>query len=143
MHNLLSNAKFTRLSDAAASGNSAVSSNAVDSKGFDSCTFLVALGSITANTTASVIIQQSHDDGNSDAWAPLAATNTALTSADSGKLVGIEVVDAQERYLRAFITRQAAAVDAICAIQSCPKIAPVAQDSNSVSAATIVASPSE
>jgi hypothetical protein len=141
MRNLLSNAKFTRLANSAAAGNAAINSSAIDCKGFDSTTFLLALGSITANTTASVIVQQSTDDGNSDSWAPLSTTNTALTSADSNKLLGLEIVDAQERYLRAVVTRQNAAVDCIAAIQSCPKICPVTQDANTT--ATILATPTE
>lgn len=142
MHNLLSDSKITRLSNAAASGNSAVNSTALDMQGFDAVTFLVALGAVDANTTASVFIEQSSDNNSADAWATLADSGVDVGQSDDNKVVALEVLDPQERYLRCCVTRQATVVDGIVAIQRAAKLAPVTQ-STTVLSATILASPEE
>lgn len=140
--NLVTSTKLTRVKNAIAAGNGdTVLSDVIDTKGLDSVTFLVALGT-TGN--GSVKLQQNHLN-DSNTFADLAGTSVTLDANSASKLVAIEVVRPQERYLRAAVVRAAnsnSAIDGIVALQTGADVEPVTQ-STTVLAATVLPSPSE
>ncbi len=140
--NLVTSTKLTRVKNAIAAGNGdTVLSDVIDTKGLDSVTFLVALG---ATGNGSVKLQQNHLN-DSNTFADLAGTSVTLDANSASKLVAIEVVRPQERYLRAAVVRAAnsnSAIDGIVALQTGADVEPVTQ-STTVLAATVLPSPSE
>jgi hypothetical protein len=135
--NLSRAGKVTRISNAVAAGTTAVTSSAIDMKGFDSCQFVVFFGAITANAVTSVKAQQSSDDGSSDAYADLAGTSITVADDDDNQTVILDIDKPRERYLKCVVSRatQNAVVDGIFAIQYNAVEQPVTHD-----AATVVGS---
>jgi len=127
MQNLSKDAKISRVSNAVAAGVTTVTSDAIDMQGFESVTFVVAFGAIVAGAVTSVKVQQSSDDGASDAYADLEATSVTVADDDDNGLVYIEVVRPRERYLKCLVLRatQNSTVDGIIAVQTCPRELPV------------------
>lgn len=124
--NLAENAKFTRVSSAAAAAQTDVTSSSVDMKGFDACAFVVAAGAIVDTGTFDMHAEGSDDDSN---WDELDASITQMLTADDNKLAVLEIVRPLHRYLRVVVERGTAdsAVDAILAIQTRADREPVTQ----------------
>lgn len=85
----------------------AVTGSGIDCLGFEVALFVVEVGAVAdaANTTVAVQIQQSSDDGDSDAYADLsAATTGAVANAGQNEVYLIEInLSEVERYLRAIV----------------------------------------
>jgi hypothetical protein len=141
--------KFTRVSNYASAATTAINSSAVDMKGFESCAFVVACGTITDSpqtTTVDVKVQQCVDSGSSpETWADLAGTKISYTYQGDSKLAIAEIVQPTERYLRCVVTRTGgnSAVDAIIAIQGGATAEPVTHDSTTVLGAELHQAPAE
>lgn len=142
--NLSRAVKTIRVSDSAAAAQTAVTSDAVDMRGFQACQFVVALGDITATGTVSAKVQQSSDDGATDAYSDLTGATAAATDADSDGLLVIDVSHPEKRYLKCVLTRATAnsVVDGIIAQQYLPQREPITDDA-SVVASTFVHAPAE
>jgi hypothetical protein len=143
--NLTKSTKITRVLNATAGGfGDTITTDSVDMKGFESVTFLVALGACAGTATGVVKAQQSADDGAVDSFADLLGTGIAYDADSDNKLVLLEVVNPLERYVKCAIARAAAnsAIDAIIAIQSGPALEPIVQGST-VIGSELHASPAE
>jgi hypothetical protein len=75
----------------------------VDCRGFTRATLLVTVGALAGDHNVTVKLQQSSDDGGSDAYADVAsATTGAIAAAGDEATYAIEVdLSKRERYLRA------------------------------------------
>ena len=120
--------KFTRVLDAVAAGTSDQNSSSVDMKCFDSVTFAVGSGAITASAVTSIKLQGSDDDS---AWSDLAGTAVSVADSDDNKMVLAEINQPQQRYVRCVVDRgtQNAVIDFAVAMQSKANKAPVTQSS--------------
>jgi len=134
MLNLTRSSKFMRVANAAAAGQTAVTSSAVDTRGFRSCTFCVLFGAITASGVQSVKAQQSSDDGSADSYADLLGTSISVADDDDNQIVLLQVKNPRERYLKCVVSRatQNSAVDGIIAILDDPITMPVTHDATTV-----------
>src|SRR5690606_31650249 len=120
------------IANAAAAAQTAVTSEAVDMRGFKACQFIAALGSIAATGTVTMKIQQSDDDGSTDAYSDLAGATAAADDADDNGLLIIDVAHPRKRYLKAVITRATAdsAVDSIIAQKYLADREPITDDAS-------------
>ncbi len=130
--NLSKAAKFTRVSNAAAAGQTDVTSTSVDTKGFDSVAFIVSMGAITAGAVTSAKLQGSHDNSS---WTgvngDLAGTAVTIADDDDNQVFILDLDRPQFRYVRCIVDRatQDAVVDGIVAIQYKADVEPVTQPS--------------
>lgn len=135
---LTDSAKTSRvLSLTAAGTDDAINSLSVDMQGFDACRFIVGFGTVT-DGVHKVKIQQSSDDGSSDAFADVAntLTDTGAVAADDNDLIVTDIIKPNERYLRATVVRAGgvtgAVIDFVIAELYMSRDIPVTQDSTVV-----------
>lgn len=145
--NLSKQVKITRHSNAVAAGTTDITPSAgIDMSGFEGCLFMVDLGTITASAVTSIKVQQSSDDGSSDAYSDLEGTSVTIADTDDNKIAYVDVYRPQKRYLKLIVDRgtQNAVVDGITAIQYGPRVLPTTHDSTTVlSGSEVHASPAE
>lgn len=119
----------------AASTSDTLSSDIVDTAGYDGVTFLFTLGDV-ANTAALTFRLQQNTANSTSGMATLvgAISVTAGASDYDNKVIVMEVYRPQERYLRAQIVRATAnaAVDSVTAILWKGRNAPITQNSDVV-----------
>lgn len=135
MHNLFKNAKLLRLKpdgtnyEITAGTGDTLTSNSIDTMGFAGVAFILALGTVTATGTVAPTVQQSSDDGSSDAYVATTAL-IAAASYTSGYDVVIDVARPQERYLKLVTVRATAnvVIDGLWAILYRPSMGAPAKD---------------
>lgn len=131
MNTFTENFKVVRHSNAVAAGTTDIEPAAgVDTAGFETITFIVAFGAITANAVTSIKAQCSTEsDGAVDTFADLAGTSVAVADDDDNQLKYLEIHNPPERYVRCVVDRGTAnaVVDGIIAILSNPHEKPVTQ----------------
>lgn len=88
--------KITKIADHTTAATSDVTSAAVDMQGYEGCLFLTSFGTAASNNT--IKLQQSSDDGSTDAYADL--TGTSVASGSSDEDVWIDIQRPKERYLK-------------------------------------------
>lgn len=140
MENLLSAVAVSRPSGPVAAGIAEIDGNWLDMQGFDTVAYLAEFNAIVAGAAVTFKVQESNDMGVTDPAADIPGATIALTSAASGKIVGLEVWRPQKRYVRPVVLRtvQNAALDSIAALQSQAKKLPVLQPTDTY-ATSIVA----
>lgn len=146
MDGFLKNAKLVRCKNAVAAGTSDITdATGVDTSGFEEVAFLIAFGTITGSAVTSVKLQQSDDDGSSDAYSDLEGSSVNVADTNSNKVVILSCRRPLKKYVRAYVDRgtQNAVVDGIFAILRHPRVSPVTQDSTVVSTSKELAGPSE
>lgn len=114
MHNLTQDSKRLRLkvdgtSYAKTAGTTdTLTSEAVDTSGYQSALFRIGFGAITGSAVTGIKVQSSTDDGSTDAYADLTGTAQAPADTDDNKVFEVEIHRSTERYLK-FITTRATA----------------------------------
>lgn len=98
---LSDNAKFLKIQDHTTAGTSTVTSDAIDMLGYDSVLVLSSFGTAASNNT--VKLQQSSDDGSSDAYSDLEGTSVASGSSDED--VFVDLRKPEKRYIKAVFAR--------------------------------------
>jgi hypothetical protein len=133
MLNLSKEAKFSRLKNAVAAGQTAVNSDGLDMAGFEGAQFIVCVGTVDATGTVTAKLQED-DDSEFGTAADLEGTSIAATAADDNGLLLIDLLRPGKRYARVVIARGTAdsVIDAILAVRYMPRTKPVAQDDDSV-----------
>jgi hypothetical protein len=133
--------RVQRVSNAAAAGITAVNSDLVDMQGAESVEFEVHFGAITAGAVTSVKAQGGAAANASDA-ADLAGTGVAVADTADNKVVRLEVVRPEQRYVRCVVSRatQNAVIDSIVARVYYGRKVPVTQHAT-VAGAKAVLSP--
>lgn len=98
----------TSVEAAAVAGTTDLTSDTVDTAGYDGCRFIALVGALSANQVTELKITQSDDDGSSDAYSDVAGTKAGpmVTATDGGKLLITDILRPQKRYLRAVFLRE-------------------------------------
>jgi hypothetical protein len=145
MVNLTKEAKFLRVSNAVAAGQTTITSSAVDMQGFESCTFMALFGAITSGAATSIKVQQSSDDGATDAYSDLAGTSVTVADDQDNKMAFVEVSRPTKRYLKCIVSRatQDSAVDGIIAVLTGAHEIPTTHPSTVMAASELHVSPAE
>ena len=140
-HSLLDNARVTKVKATQSSAGTTVDSDSVDMQGYEGVLFLTSIG--TANSGNFITVQQSSDDGSSDAFTNL--ENTKVSSDGTSTDLLAEVYQPQERYVRCHVDRSGAntTVEAIWAIQFNTRKAPIDNASPADTEAETHLSPAE
>lgn len=131
--------KISRVLDGVAAGTTDKLSAAVDMAGFESCTFIVAFGTLTANQVTSVEIHQSDAVGGS--YTALLGSNQGdLDDGDDDDLVVITVVRPTKQFLKCQLNLGTAnaVIDGIIAIQTPAHKTPVTHGADVVQSATMI-----
>ncbi len=143
MANQISNQiKTTRVNNAVAAGTSDIDSSSVTMETFEGVRFTVAFGTITSGAATTIKAAQSSDDSN---WNDLLGTAITIADDDDNQLAVLDIWRPVDRYVRITVTRatQNAVVDGIIAEQYGPRVLPTTDDSTTVMAREIHASPDE
>lgn len=141
---LAKNTKLIRVENAAAAGTSDLTSDAIDTAGFEGCALFFAFGTITSGAVTSCKVQQSTASDLSGA-ADLEGSAVTVADTDDNKIVMIDIKHPRERYLCGIIDRgtQNAVVDGIWALLYNPRVAPTTHDSTTVVTPELHISPAE
>ena len=143
--------KLTRVSNAVAAGITDINCTGLDMMDaanqarYEGVLFVCALGTLTATQVTKLKVQQSDDDGGSDAYDDLEGSATAAAAdGDSNKLLVCDVHRPTKRYVRAVVDRGTAnaVVDGVVAVQYHGSRPPSVQ-SSTVSQSKRVVSPAE
>lgn len=140
MTSLLKDTKFTRVSAAAAAGQTDVASSILDMAGFDGVLFVALLGDVTDTSVLTLTAQQNTANSTSGMAALTGtATFTAGASDADSKAMILDVIRPVERYVRAVLSRGTAnaAVDGILAIQYRAGTKPCTQDASVIASSLI------
>ena len=125
---------ITRVEPAAAAGQTTLTSDVIDMKGFDGVTFIAFLDDVLDTAVLTLQAQQGDQSDGSDATnlAGVAASFTADPTNADDNMLAVEVARPTKRFVRVTLTRATAnaAVDGIIAVQSNPAEAPVTQDAS-------------
>lgn len=108
MDRLAHNTKITRCIDATAAGTSNVAGTGIDMSGFNGACFVVAFGTITASAVTAVTLEQSSDDGASDAYSSIAGTSVSVADTDDTSMAYVDLIRPTKRYVRVYVTRSVA-----------------------------------
>lgn len=127
-----------------AAGTTDITTDTVDTAGYDGVAWIVTLGAITANAVTSLKLQQDSDSAMGTA-ADLEATAITIADDDDGQLVLTEVMRPQERYVRMIIDRgtQNAVVENVTAILYKAAEQPITHSTTNIVAAETHLAPSE
>lgn len=139
INNLLRNVEVVRVANASAAAQTAVEGAAVDMAGQVGVTFVASFGTVT---TASVLtLKAQYSDNGSTNWTDIVgtATHTASGTDANNKMLALDIVRPEKRYVRAVVTRTAAnaAVDGVTAVVYGPYWQPVDQGDTVLDATTV------
>ncbi len=134
--NLFKQCKISVVEPAGAAAQTALTSDTVDTQGFEECQFIALTGDVTSGSVLTLTIHHSDEASANFAATTCAATFTAGASDADSKALVVSVVKPPKRYLRAVLTRttQDAVVGGIIAQQFGARELPVSHD------ATVIAS---
>lgn len=134
-----------RVLNAVAAGTSAQTSSVIDTAGYDGVKIYSAFGAITAGAATSVKLQQSSDDGSSDAYSDLEGSSITVADDDDNQVAIHDLYRPLKRYIKVVISRatQNAVIDGVLAVRYGAKKLPATNDSATIVALESYASPAE
>lgn len=139
LFNPATDCKIISVEAAAAAGTTDLTSDVVDCEGYETVTFIAAIGTITSGAVTS-LVGYTH---TADAASGSAVTGATVTIADtdSGKLAVLTMQKPQKRYAYAVLDRgtQNAVHDRMICILSNPTKAPTSHGSNVITPVTVTA----
>lgn len=137
--------KAIRVLNAVAAGTSDQTSSAIDTQGFEGVKIYTSFGTITSGAVTSVKVQQSSDDGGSDAYADLLGSAITVADDDDNQVTVHDIYRPRDRYLKVVVDRgtQNAVIDGIVAVLYGAKESPTTDDSSTVVARETHTSPAE
>jgi len=123
--------KHLRVKAAVAAGTTDVNSTGVDMAGFDEVVFETLIGTITSGAVTSAKLEQSDDDGSSDAYSAIDGCSVTIADTMSDKAVVLGVRKPRKRYVRCTVDRgtQNCVVDGIMARLYGGRVLPPTDDS--------------
>lgn len=129
MRTLLENVKIVRVSDAAGAAQTDVTSDVVDTVGFERIIFIAALGAITGGGSVSMSLFTG-DASNGVGAVEVETTTVVATDADDDGLLVIEAYRPAGRYCHVVIERadENSAIDSVVCLLSDAKQLPVDND---------------
>lgn len=118
--------------DAGAAATTDITSDAVDTAGFDGVLFIVSFGTITSGAATSIKVQQCDTSGGS--YADLEGTAQTVADTNDNKTFIVDVFRPREQFLKLVVDRgtQNAVVGSIIAIKYNASQRPVTQHTNTV-----------
>ena len=132
--------KVTRIMNSVSAGTSEQTSSSIDMQGYDGVEFFSAFGTIVSGAETSVKIATSTDDSS---FSDLLGTSITVADDDDDGVTVHDIDRPLERYLRVVIPRatQNATIDGVIAIQYKSRKGATSDDSSTVIAREIHASP--
>ena len=138
LNNLSKDVKIVRIKPdgstyAVAAGAADITSEIVDTSGFDAVQFMVGFGAITSGAATSIKAQQDTDSAGGT-MADIAGTSITVADTDDNKIAVSDIIRPGERYLRLKVLRatQNSVVDFALALLYGARNAPVTHDSTTV-----------
>jgi len=143
INSLQQETKVTRAANAAAAAQTDVTSSAIDTKRFEGCLFIVAMGAITGGAVTSAYVAQCDTSGGS--YTELDGTRLTIADDDDNQVFLMDIKQPTERYLKCVVDRatQDAVVDGIIAVQYAAKDIPTTHDSTTVGGSGFDLTPDE
>lgn len=139
INNLAANVETIRVANAAAAAQTDVEGASIDLAGKIGVRFIAALGDVTVSSALE--FRAEFRDDPSDPWVPVEGeiTHTATATDADNKLLILDVVRPEKRFVRCVLERGSAnaAVDGIIADVYGPKYTPVEQGATVLALATI------
>jgi hypothetical protein len=90
---------------AGAAGQTAITSSAIDTAGYDGLRLLVLIGAITTAGVQSIKLQYSDDDAATDAYSDVLGSSVTIADDADNTHIYIDVYRPLKRYVKAVITR--------------------------------------
>lgn len=136
MHNLSNKVLIKRLAldgtttYTGVAGTTALTTEGIDTRGYEGVMLKVAFGTITSGAVTSIKAQQSSDDGATDGYSDLEGTSQTVADTDDGKVFIIDIHRPTKRYIDLVISRgtQNAVVDYMEVVLYNPFQIPVTAD---------------
>lgn len=148
MHNLAKNAKFVRVkldgtNYVGTAATTDLTSEYIDTLGFEEVTIVTGFGAITSSAVTSVKLTQCDTSGGT--YADLTGTSITVADDDDNQVTVHGLFRPKERYIKVVTDRGTAnaVLDFQLAILSNPTIAPVTHDSATVVSSEFYNSPAE
>lgn len=98
MHLLSSNAKLLKIKDHSAAGTATITSDAVDTKGYGAVLLFTSFGTAAADNY--IKVQQSDDDGSTDAYSDIEGSQVVTGASPSNEDAYYDVYKPGKRYLK-------------------------------------------
>lgn len=143
MHmNFLKDAKFLAVENAAAAGQTTLTTDVVDTRGFDSICFIVKLGDVD-NTSVLTLTAKTNTADSTSSPTPTTLADTVTHTADAtdadNKLLILDIHKPRDRYVFATLARATAdaVVDGIFVILYNAHEKPVTQDATVIASALL------
>lgn len=131
---LLKNSKVTEVTGATAAGTTNINSTGVSMVGFETAAFLVSLGTTGADN--GVKLQQSNDDGSTDAYADIAGSQILCNG--TGKVVMSEEIRPTKKFVRAVTIRGTnTTINSVTSVRSGARVKSVDNNVTNTSAAKV------
>jgi hypothetical protein len=138
--NLSSEVKLIKIKDHSASGTSTITSDAVDTQGYEGVLLFTSFGTPAANTT--IKAQQSSDDGNADDYSDLLGSSVASGTSDED--CWIDIYRPAKRYVKLLaLPAGTSTVESMWAILYGPRTMPVDNTISGTIIGEAFASPAE
>jgi hypothetical protein len=77
-----------------------ITGTAIDTRGYDCCSFIASFGAITAGAATSISVLQSDDNGVLDDFTVIANSATTILDTDDNTAAFISIFKPQKRWLR-------------------------------------------
>jgi hypothetical protein len=90
---------------AGAAAQTAITSSAVDTKGFGAVRFLTIVGPVVSGAVTSIKLQQSDDDGSSDGYSDIVGSSQTIADDADNTHIYSDILRPQKRYLKLVVTR--------------------------------------
>lgn len=113
--------------------------------GYETITAIVHFAAINNSAVTAIKMQQSDDDGNSDAYSDLEGTKIDVAGSDDDQIFYIEVVQPQKKYVRLYEDKDAsnAVAESAIYILSGPRERPVTNNVTDLVTGELHVSPDE
>lgn len=132
--------KMTKVADHSTAATSDVTSSSIDMKGYESVLFVTSFGTAASGNTLKV--QQSSDDGSTDAYSDLEGSSVSSGSSDED--VWIDVYMPTKRYVRVVAARgTSSTLESIWALQYGASSVPVDNTTSGTITGETAISPAE
>lgn len=118
VQNLLKNCKIMQIQNGSAAGTTAVTSNTIDTAGYNAVCCIASLGTVTSGAVIQLNAQEGAQSGGGDATTITGGSTPSVTDAgtSSNKILITDVLRLTQRYFTANLTRTTQNVVVNCMI---------------------------
>lgn len=139
MKTILKDVLVEHIIDRTADGQATTTSSAVDMAGFNKAAFIIPIGTSASNGVVTAKLQQSSDDGSTDAYSDIEGSSVTYTNGDNKELA-IEIINPAKRYLKCIVVTSTgnSEIGPVICLKHGAKLMPVTQGSNVLDSAFLV-----